>query len=106
MVRLPPSVPYTSGFGTAAKLTDHFDRHGAEFGATTEAAYAAMADSFNGRPLSVHMRECTQRSRDILRFNETTQEFGARTDDGVILTYHKKTGIRRTMSWFQQRCQE
>jgi len=100
-------VPYTSGFATAAKLTDHFTKHHALLGVATEADYLSKADTFMGAPLANGILECYRASDgDKLRFCPATQEYGVLRPDGVIRTYYMCNGVRprRDARWFNSRC--
>jgi filamentous hemagglutinin len=76
-------------FADDAKLLDHFNRHGADFGAKTAAEYAKQADHFLTGPLTPGVLEKTRANGDIVRFNPVTDEFGVVSAKGPIRTYYK-----------------
>jgi pyocin large subunit-like protein len=80
-------VPH--GFRSSAHLSDHFKRHGAEFGISTEAEYAKAAASFLCRPKRATTIERQRSKGDVVRFDPSTDEFGIVAADGTIRTYYK-----------------
>ena len=104
-------------------LGDHFDRHGHQFGAVTEAQYEAMAIAFITKVLSASpvkcracltcaylaygaVHECVVHG-DIIRFDTRTHEFGVLGVNGYIRTYYKPdsrwTGVSG-IHYFHRRC--
>jgi RHS repeat-associated protein len=76
-------------FGSGAKLLDHFQRHGGDFGAKDAADYQDKAAAFlTGKPAD-GVQESTRENGDVVRFNPKTQEFGVISSDGTIRTYYK-----------------
>ena len=75
-------------FGDAAKLQDHFDRHGADFGARTPAEYEAQAQAFLTGQKPAEVLEKVRPNGDIVRYNPTTDEFGV-ASPSTIRTYYK-----------------
>lgn len=99
--------PYTNGFATAAKLTEHFVKHQGLLGVATEADYLARADAFLGAPLPGDVLECVRASDgDCLRFRISTQEYGVLRTDGFIRTYYMCDGRPRDKRWFGSRCRK
>jgi pyocin large subunit-like protein len=104
-------VPFTKGFDPWL-LGDHFTKHAADFGATSEAAYEAMADTFLGSPLAPPTRECIRGiSKDIVRYNPVTNEFGVLARNGMIRTYYKpnprnKVKYPTGLDYFRAECQK
>jgi filamentous hemagglutinin len=99
----------TKGFDPAL-LPDHFQRHGADFGAASPQEYEAMADQFLGSPLTPPTQECIRRSNsDILRFDPITNEFGVLSNNGMIRTYYKpnpwnKKKFPTNLAYFSAEC--
>ena len=76
-------------FADAAKRTDHFNRHGGDFGANTEDEYEQQASDFlNGRRNTTTL-EKTRSNGDVVRYDPTTEEFGVGTPNGGVRTYYK-----------------
>lgn len=79
-----------NGFVSAARLTDHFERHGADLGAIDEADYLRKAKIFLERDISgTEVEECFRTQGDLVRYNPVTEEFGVADVAGVIRTYYK-----------------
>jgi len=103
-------VPFTSGFDPA-ELADHFKRHKADFGCTTPEEYEAQADLFLGGPLPAGAFEGIRiNSRDVVRFNPNTNEFGIVSRHGVIRTYYKpkprRHGFGSNYQYFLVECRK
>jgi hypothetical protein len=99
--------PYTRGFETTAKLTEHFVKHRALLGVGSEADYLARADAFLGAPLPKDVLECDRNSDgDRLRFRISTQEYGVLRPDGFIRTYYVCDGTSRDKRWFGSKCRK
>lgn len=72
-----------------ARLTDHSQRHGQDFGAGSAAEYHSQASSFlTGRP-SRGTEEITRSNGDVVRYNQRTDEFGVVSSEGAVRTYYK-----------------
>jgi filamentous hemagglutinin len=88
--RVTPTSGGSAGqFADAAKLLDHFARHGTDFGATSAAQYEAMADTFLNGPRGAGVLQKTRANGDIMRYDPATQAFGVVKPDGTIRTYYK-----------------
>lgn len=86
---MPPPAPSGGRFADAAKLHDHFARHGVDFGARTAAEYERLADAFlNGPPVASTV-EKVRANGDTVRYDPATEEFGVVKSDGTIRTYYK-----------------
>jgi hypothetical protein len=76
-------VVHNCSFGDTAKLTDHFNRHGTDFGLTSESEYEnAAKGSFNGETVDGSYGQHLTRFRangDVVHFNTSTDEFGVVT---------------------------
>lgn len=112
-------MPYTTGFGSAGQLNQHFSDHGGEFdasfGMTTELDYLACADRFIGGPKKKGTIDCRRRCRDgslgdYIRFNTITEEYCVMSNTKVIRTYfipdpavHKQA---TNLAYFQAECRK
>ena len=76
-------------FADNAKLMDHYNRHGSDFGAKTPAEYVQQADVFLTGQMSPGTLQKTRANGDVVRFNPATDEFGVISSSGVIRTYYK-----------------
>lgn len=77
------SVTYK--FRKAQYLTEHFEKHGAEFSYTTEEEYLAGANRVIQNPEALHKLEAED--GDDVYFVESTNEFVVVSTDGYIRTY-------------------
>jgi len=84
-------VPEGAGanFADDAKLQDHFQDHGADFGARTATQYEQQASAFLKGSKSASVLEKIRPNGDVVRYDPATQEFGVISKDGVIRTYFK-----------------
>ncbi len=101
---------YTRGFHPAS-LGDHFDKHKRDFGVATEQEYEALADTFLGAPCPPDVLECTRiSSGDIIRFKETTDEYGVLSRTNVIRTFFKPKPrihrLRNNLEYFRAECRK
>ena len=76
-------------FVDTEKLEDHWNRHGQDFGATSELEYERQADRFLNGPKTVDIQEKTRVNGDRIRFNDRTAEYGVAKSDDSIRTYFK-----------------
>ncbi|MGB8345878.1 MAG: polymorphic toxin-type HINT domain-containing protein [Ktedonobacteraceae bacterium] len=78
------------GFANQERLTDHFERHGGDFGSpfTTESDYEQGAKDFMHGPMASDTYQGVRSNGDIVRFNEGTNAFGVARSNGVIKTYY------------------
>ncbi len=112
-------IPSTGGFEDGFKLTDHFLRHGSDFGCRSSAHYEAMADRFLGGPKGLIVKECRRRSGDLLRFNALTEAYGVLAPNGIVRSHYIPTpcaslppgvprrgchGCRDNFEYFKQEC--
>jgi hypothetical protein len=77
-----------STFVDQVRLDDHFNRHGADFGATSSAQYQRMADDFLTGPRNSSTLEITRTNGDVVRYDPTTDAFGVVSSNGSIRTYY------------------
>ncbi|MCZ4283167.1 hypothetical protein O4H49_20485, partial [Kiloniella laminariae] len=78
-----------SRFADQAKLDDHFNRHGADFGTITKIEYQQAADNFLTGPKNSTTLELTRTNGDVVRFDPATDAFGVISSNGAIRTYYK-----------------
>lgn len=85
------SAPEGTGatFANGARLSDHFRRHGGDFGATDALDYQRRADGFLTGRRATETLERTRPSGDVVRFNSKTDEFGVISASGTVRTYYK-----------------
>lgn len=71
-------------FDDSAERAYHYERHGAEFGASSDIEYEAMANRFLNDPPVPTMQECTRRGNgDMIRFDTATDFLGVVRADGT-----------------------
>ena len=80
-----PDVTYS--FRKESYLTEHFEKHGAEFPYETEEEYLAGANNVIRNPEALHKLEAED--GDDVYFVENTNEFVVVSADGFIRTYFK-----------------
>lgn len=112
-------MPYTSGFIDEYEWEDHWERHGADFGARSREEYLDQADAFLGSPKAGRVFECTrpsdhEGSEELLRFHSVTHHFGVllkQTDPVTgqvslfILTFYKPRPRRGTaLDYYRREC--
>ena len=87
----PPPVAFATGpgFESHAKLTEHFHKHGAEFGAKSETEYLHMAQILRDTPLIPRIREAVRSDGVITRFDLQLGSFLAFNRDRTIRTFFK-----------------
>lgn len=87
----PEALQEASGvtykFRKAQYLTEHFEKHAAEFSYTTEEEYLAGANRVIQNPEALHKLEAED--GDDVYFVESTNEFVVVSTDGYIRTYFK-----------------
>jgi hypothetical protein len=75
------------GFRSSRQLSEHFEKHGAEFGAATPQAYLALAQALRDRPAGGEVLELVRADGVVTRFDRETGAFLAFERDGVIRTF-------------------
>lgn len=65
-----------SSFADNAKLQDHWQRHGTDFGATSAREYQSQASDFLTGPKPAGVLEKLRANGDLVRFDPATDEFG------------------------------
>lgn len=83
-----PNTGTGARFADQAKLDDHFNRHGADFGATSPTQYQQMADNFLTGPRGANTLERTRANGDVVRYDPTTDAFGVVSSNGTVRTYY------------------
>jgi len=98
-------------FTNAQELAMHFERHGREFGATTQVQYEVMADAFMAAPITITTRECVRpNGTHRVRLNIMNKHFGvAVVASQIILTFyivplHKVIRRGGIANFFTQEC--
>lgn len=77
--------PSGYGFANQSTLTSHFQDHGREVGAASEADYVAKANAVINNPNSLHKHEAED--GDHVYFNQSTGEIVFLSQRGIIRTY-------------------
>jgi hypothetical protein len=70
-------------FANSSALQDHFDRHGADFGAESADQYQSSASALLSGPLPAGVLQITRSNGDIVRFNPETNEFGVASPTSI-----------------------
>ena len=83
-----PSEPRV-GFHSSRQLTEHFEKHGAEFGVITRAEYLSRAQRLRDAPLDSNVLEAVRRDGVITRFDRSTGAFIAFDRDRTIRTFFR-----------------
>lgn len=77
------------GFASRQKFSDHYEKHGNEFGSISREEYLRQAQELRDRPLDSSILEAVRSDGVITRFDKTTGAFLAFNADWVIRTYFK-----------------
>lgn len=91
-------LPASESFGNAAKLEDHFVRHGADFGATSAEDYAGRASEFLQRSQRGGLPTKIDEEGVIRAYDPKTNSFGAYNANGTTRTFFKP----RSPTYFQR----
>ena len=75
------------GFRTRGQFDEHYQKHGAEFGAISKAEYLHLAQALRDAPPSRTILEARQPGGVITRFDRSRGYFGAYNRDGTIRTF-------------------
>ncbi len=83
-------------FANARQRNIHFQKHGAEFGAATEADYEAMADLFMSGPMNANTKDCTRVAcDDYVRMDLVKTDFGVTCISTAFLrTFYKPPAMK------------
>src|SRR5580692_10677988 len=75
------------GFHSRAQLDEHFQKHGAEFGAISKAEYLRLAQELRDAPAGGPILEARRPNGEFSRFDRRHGYFGAYNPDGTIRTF-------------------
>ncbi|MBL8979814.1 MAG: hypothetical protein JNM53_15465 [Gemmatimonadetes bacterium] len=90
VVEAPPAPGHPEiGFRSRTALTEHFAKHGAEFGQITEGEYLRRAQALRDRPAGGEILEARRSDRVVTRFDRGTGDFLAFDPDYTIRTYFR-----------------
>ena len=85
----PPPLAQSRAFRSEARLREHHEKHGREFGRVTVAQYLALARGLRDRPLGPRVLEIRRADGTITRFDRDSGAFLAFEPDGTIRTFFK-----------------
>ena len=74
-------------FRSRALLDEHYQKHGAEFGAISEAEYLRLAQELRDAPPGGPILEARRRDGEFSKFDRRHSYFGAYNRDGTIRTF-------------------
>jgi pyocin large subunit-like protein len=77
------------GFRDPGHLAEHFQKHGAEFGARSPAEYLRLAQQLRDRPAGGSVLEATRRDGTVTRFDRHSGAFLAFDSHGIIRTFFR-----------------
>lgn len=77
------------GFRDRARLTEHFEKHGSEFGQITEGEYLRRAQALRDRAAGGQILEARRGDGVVTRFDQGTGDFLAFDPDYTIRTYFR-----------------
>jgi hypothetical protein len=80
-------LPATATWGRPETLEDHFQRHGADFGAATQEEYALMASEFLQRSQMAGLPTKVDANGVIRVYDPATNTFGAYNPNGTTRTF-------------------
>jgi len=81
--------PASVGFADARRLEEHYEKHGAEFGAASRQDYLRMAQKLRDAPAGGPILEAVRRDGVVTRFDRQTGAFIAFNPNGVIRTFFR-----------------
>jgi len=86
----PASSTSSVGFRSTARLAEHYEKHGREFGAISQAEYLQRAQQLRDAPVGGDIVEVVRQSDGIIsRFDRGSGAFLAADPDGTIRTFFK-----------------
>jgi pyocin large subunit-like protein len=90
------------GFRSPAQLDEHYQKHGAEFGAISKAEYLRLAQELRDAPAGGPILEARRPSGEFSRFDRRHGYFGAYNRNGTIRTFFIPNAGER---YFQRQAQ-
>lgn len=78
-----------TGFASRQKFSDHYDKHGNEFGSISREEYLRQAQQLRDNQLSADVLEAVRSDGVITRFDKKSGAFLAFNSDLTIRTYFK-----------------
>ena len=78
-----------AGFASRARLAEHFEKHGREFGSISEDQYLRMAQELRDKPLDDSVKEAARGDGVVTRFDRNSGAFLAFNRDRTIRTFFK-----------------
>jgi pyocin large subunit-like protein len=75
------------GFRSQAQLDEHYQKHGAEFGAISKAEYLRLAQDLRDAPSGDPILEARRPNGEFSRFDRRNGYFGAYNPNGTIRTF-------------------
>jgi hypothetical protein len=89
-VEAPPAPGHPEiGFRDRARLTEHFEKHGSEFGQITEGEYLRRAQALRDRAAGGEILEARRGDGVVTRFDRASGDFLAFDPDDTIRTYFR-----------------
>ena len=85
-----PSSTSPIGFRSTARLVEHYERHGRQFGTVSQAQYLQLAQQLRDAPVGGDIVEVVRQSDGVIsRFDRGSGAFLAADPDGTIRTFFK-----------------
>jgi pyocin large subunit-like protein len=75
------------GFRSRAQFDEHYQKHGAEFGAISQSEYLRLAQELRDAPTGGQILEARRPNGEFSRFDRRHGYFGAYNRDGTIRTF-------------------
>jgi pyocin large subunit-like protein len=75
------------GFRSRAQFDEHYQKHGAEFGAISQSEYLHRAQELRDAPVGGPILEARRPNGEFSRFDRRHGYFGAYNRDGTIRTF-------------------
>ena len=102
-------MPIARAFADSGSRADHFQRHGSEFGASSEDEYERMAREYLNTEASISVLDCIRLGNgDIIKYDIASQAFAVMRKDGIIRTFFKPDpawhGFPSHLEYFQVEC--
>jgi hypothetical protein len=94
------------------RLADHFQDHGADFGASSEAEYDQKASDFMCGPKALSTWECRRPAKldgtpgDIIRIDPVSWAIGCVSSTNIVRTYFILKPVNRTTVYFKWTCSQ